>query len=355
MKKGVPAMLGVSRRRWLRTAGISMVELAVVLGAGSLVSMLAWGLLAQQQSFDANAGGESVVSAETVHHAMLGFWSQRKRLPCPDTNGDGAEDCGAVNAGALPWSSLGLARTHAGWSYRVDSSLDVATARYNPMLPSAPPAYDVPSGYDAAVINELDACVRLEDAIRYPGAGAPVIAGARVAYVVTREVAGRVVERPRSAMELALSAGCPQRVAAARTAERAAHGNYDDDRVSALFLQYRDFAYQVRQTNLTFANVAVAIAAVDLANAVATGAGSIAVAVNSAGSAAGSIAGAVLAITFAGLSVGAAVYNQVTATEKRDIAQEQLVAASMWRVEAGQRRRAAYERAILADHTGGRL
>lgn len=358
-------------------SGVSMMELALGLAASALLGMVMWGLLAQQRIFDASASRDPSSASGAVRDALIGHLMQHAKLPCPDGNGDGREDCAAHGtSGGLPWVTLGLTRSYAVWRYGVDAALTSASNRQLPSLPPSPPTFVMPTGYSSGVINVLDGCRGLVDHLRTPSATAPLVDGVRVAYVIahpgpdaqwsdthagggwgspTAGTAADDVVHARTSTDLSLALGCPQRLALAKVAERAAHANYDDDQIAQWFLQYRDLAYQIRQSNLTFANVSVAIASVDLANAIATSAGSVAVAVNSAGGASGAIAGAVLSVTFAGISLGAAIYSQVTATEKRDVAAEQLAAAAQWRVQAAQQRLDSYDRAIRSDMQGGRL
>jgi len=66
-------------------------------------------------------------SIETVKEAMLGFVLSNARLPCPDTNANGTEDCtsGAQVAGYVPYSALGLSARSAG---------NIAYTPYNPSV-----------------------------------------------------------------------------------------------------------------------------------------------------------------------------------------------------------------------------
>lgn len=116
-----------------RERGFTLTEMAVVL---VIVSLLIGGMLlpltAQQ---DMRHGEETRRLLADVGEALYGYAAShaagdgRPYLPCPDTNGDGAEDrAGSACAnqeGGLPWATLGLGRQDA-WGnplrYRVTAA-----------------------------------------------------------------------------------------------------------------------------------------------------------------------------------------------------------------------------------------
>ena len=129
-----------------RRHGFSLVELAVVLAitglllGGMLVSLSAQGELrataAQQRQF-----------SELIE-ALVGYAASRPGkpyLPCPDTDGDGAEDrqsdgdCRAAEGG-LPWRELGVGREDAWGNF----------LRYR-----VAPAMSARSGFSLASTGEL--------------------------------------------------------------------------------------------------------------------------------------------------------------------------------------------------------
>lgn len=122
-------------------SGFSLVEIAIVL--------LVLGLLAGSVMIPLTAQMERRYYQETtrtlndVRDALLGFAVVNRRVPCPDTDGDGAENVSAgtcTNAqGNLPWGTLGIGAEDA-WGqpflYRVTPAFANPTAIIS--LTSAP-------------------------------------------------------------------------------------------------------------------------------------------------------------------------------------------------------------------------
>lgn len=95
-----------------RSKGFSLIETAValaILGVVAVAAMAYWRMSAQQRT----QVGELDLLAR-ADQALVGYANAMYRLPCPDTNGDGIEDCGSnVELGQLPWRTLGLADNRA--------------------------------------------------------------------------------------------------------------------------------------------------------------------------------------------------------------------------------------------------
>ncbi|MCA1788328.1 MAG: hypothetical protein LC667_00300 [Thioalkalivibrio sp.] len=132
--------------------------------------------------------------------------------------------------------------------------------------------------------------------------------------------------RAVGALELAGRLDCPGRMAAVNTSAAASWAAYENDRVvgyeasgdnpridAGMYLRFRDLALFVREGNLEMAEVDVALASVNLANALGTSASSIALAAVTKGVGSGTIAGAVLAVTAATAQYAAAVYGVISA------------------------------------------
>jgi len=94
-------------RRW-QQCGFSLVLMAALLFivGGGVVLMLA--MVPAQQSNQLGASSEQLTARANA--ALLGFIFTNARLPCPDANNDGVEDCpaGPNPVGALPYRTLRL-------------------------------------------------------------------------------------------------------------------------------------------------------------------------------------------------------------------------------------------------------
>ena len=131
--------------------GFTLIEMAIVLVIITiLIGGLAMPLAAQIQ---ARRIAETQKTLEEAREAILGFamttpatTPSKRRLPCPDTDGDGtqnldgAENCVAAN-GWLPWVDLGVAAQDA-WGnrlrYAVSSPLDTNSGFPTSPAPTQP-------------------------------------------------------------------------------------------------------------------------------------------------------------------------------------------------------------------------
>lgn len=90
-------------------SGLSLVEIALTLTlAGALVAV---GAVSSRgaSSESGEAAGVSVRNDfERWGFAVQGFAATRHRLPCPDSNGDGLEDCDGAVVGTMPYRTLEL-------------------------------------------------------------------------------------------------------------------------------------------------------------------------------------------------------------------------------------------------------
>ncbi|MFP4294667.1 MAG: hypothetical protein ACLFQH_02470 [Halothiobacillaceae bacterium] len=142
----------------LQQRGISLVETTLVLVLLGTVVVFGWRLadLAGTRVQDLRAD----VSLGEADAALTGFAALQARLPCPDTDGDGLEDCDEDDVvGALPWATLHLADPRLGrlryGVYRAadelsdkDRDLAVSRDRFHPLLAREQPpiALDWPLG-----------------------------------------------------------------------------------------------------------------------------------------------------------------------------------------------------------------
>lgn len=99
-------------------AGFSLVEMAVVLViVGLLLGSLMMPLSAQMENQRRETTAAGVAE---VGEALLGFAAVYRRLPCPDTDGDGLENGPACSSteGDVPWATLGVGRSDA-WGHHL--------------------------------------------------------------------------------------------------------------------------------------------------------------------------------------------------------------------------------------------
>lgn len=161
-----------------RQAGFSLVELAIALLVLGLVAMLLARFLGHRSSVELQRVDTALLVR--ADQALTGFAVRHARLPCPDLDGDGREDCGGqAQIGRLPFRDLGLPDLRAGrLRYGVlrqddPSGVDLGRAgdRFHPLLvASLPPvAVHTPLGN----INGLDLCHQLHHASLLPVAGDP--------------------------------------------------------------------------------------------------------------------------------------------------------------------------------------
>lgn len=132
--------------------GFTLVEMAIVLVIiGLLVSAFLTPLSAQRELKDYNETKQKII---TIKEALLGFVVSNKRMPCPDTDGDGLENLAAplvadnlpspgqstqtftcVNLeGLLPFQTLGVDKTDSWsnlFSYRVAPAFSARTIEWS--------------------------------------------------------------------------------------------------------------------------------------------------------------------------------------------------------------------------------
>lgn len=170
----------------MRQRGFSLWELAVLLGLLGVAIVAGFALLKSDRAQQVEKERSAQLSAGD--RALAGFVAENGRLPCPDTNADGREDCGAsAQKGWLPVVTLGLsASAPARGAARLDyivyrgagANLTVLADRYNPVK------YDLTTAYTYNQLNTLDFCAGLTlAASAAPGAAAAYIPGASGAAV----------------------------------------------------------------------------------------------------------------------------------------------------------------------------
>lgn len=354
-----------------RSAGFSVVELAVALAVVGVAGLAAWQLLPPSRGVA--EGDQAQQRLRQAQDAVEGFALRSARLPCPaPVAGDGRESCGANMLGELPWRTLGLPRADAPLRYGVYRTfavdLTTAASRFSPHLPPAPSVV----GYVPAQVNGLDFCQALRSAIAAPSgleAG-----GVPVAYAIADAGTDRVFNLPYNATfplpgtpsnpdfddriaatglgELSARLSCVTRLGEAQAAARSAYAAFDIHRDAEMFDRFRGFAYQVRTTNTKFAIATVSLASLDMLNAIATTASAISLAYNSTGVLAPSIAGGVLAIGAAGASLAAASAQLALAIVAETKAGKQAAGSTLVKERVLAERDAAVTSAAQQDTKG---
>ncbi|MES9843042.1 MAG: prepilin-type N-terminal cleavage/methylation domain-containing protein [Candidatus Sedimenticola sp. PURPLELP] len=107
--------------------GFSLIEISIVL---LIIGLLLGGLMMPlSERLNAQRYSETEDALEEIKGAILGFTLDQRRLPCPDTSGNGIENVPCVDVeGTLPWVTLGVGRLDS-WQrpfrYRVDAAFSV--------------------------------------------------------------------------------------------------------------------------------------------------------------------------------------------------------------------------------------
>ena len=104
-----------------KATGFSLVEMAIVL---AIVALLLGGLLPViSGQIEQQRRSETKKYMDEVRDALLGYAIANKRLPCPDSNGDGIAEatCTTIpsQVGTLPYQDLGVADKDANGSVLV--------------------------------------------------------------------------------------------------------------------------------------------------------------------------------------------------------------------------------------------
>ncbi len=151
-----------------RCQGFTLLELAALL---ALLAGLVFALLYKTTDVSVQRATQDSTSVLASADAQLRqFAAWHGRLPCPDSNGDGIEDCGSVK-GSLPYRTLGQAtigytageqgaRALRYGVYRnaeQNADLAVAAERFKPTNADA-------TAYDLNNRNSLDFCSALQNA-----------------------------------------------------------------------------------------------------------------------------------------------------------------------------------------------
>lgn len=302
--------------------GFSLIELAVVLAIVGAMGLA--GLRLIPEALNVGGGQASSVDLRRAQSAIEGFALGRLRLACPDTSGDGYEDCNAgstgVGDGLLPWRSLGLDDPEVRIRYAAyqSSARDLTAERtaddYAPYLP-------IDSGATQNTLNGLDFCAELMGimgasgltvgtgsqstvavyALAHPGDNGRfqgLNAGSGFTLPGQRGDSDDVVIAA-GPTEFATRLGCSQRLAKVNGSAAAAYAAHDLERTANLYVEFRDLALFARRGNVESAIVGVSLASVNLANTIGAQAVSISGATSSKGATAFAVGMAIATVSIA--------------------------------------------------------
>ncbi|HET6633226.1 MAG TPA: hypothetical protein VFG73_11030 [Rhodanobacteraceae bacterium] len=360
--------------------------MAVVLVIVGLLGALLWQMLPRLQSASSPEPG-AVVQLRVASDALVGFALAHSRLPCPDVDGDGLEDCAATaEVGRLPQRTLGQMFPRPlryGVSRSATSDLTVLSNRFVPNIPGIVPAPQ---------LNGLDLCIGLRTAQSSLVAG--VVVGPRAvrsAFALADSGAadasgdgdlfdgldsGTSFAAPGTPLtasfddytaavgfgELAQRLNCLGRLAAVNGAARAAVAARDLYDLAAFYKDFRHFANTgTRVVDITEAELAVGLAGADVALAAAQLALQVAGLAEAIGSgnapgaavlAAIGTGSAAVGVADAAVNLAFAIDDRDAAYEAKDLAQQQDDAASVTKANYQLWANNARDRARAEDALG---
>ncbi len=285
--------------------GFSLIELAIALVVIGIIAAALPGIFPSLRHLIFKQADQQALN--TASDALLGFISANSRLPCPDGNIDGQEDCMNIGnlrmTGELPYRTLGLSgpvRNSYGQRlayavYRnsntittLDADLAAAKNRFEPYLPN---------GTTAGHTNGLDFCQALRNAARTAGSNFfPYVGSAAApinqAFILADPGAanadgvggqfdgantGLGFELPGKAFtrlyddqvksigfnRLAAELNCPAEMAKVNGMARTAYAADDISKLQNFYYDFREFDVLVNSDNLLMATFKVTLAAVN--------------------------------------------------------------------------------------------
>lgn len=152
--------------------GYTLIELSLAMVVLGMVMVMVWrfGVTANQRMVEI----EAPPALTAADQALVGYAAVHSRLPCPDTTGDGVEDCDGNAVGKLPLVTLGLTRADlravrygvfraAQADPRLDADLAARPAldRFAPLIAMGHPVAVLSPSPLLGNINGIDFCTAL--------------------------------------------------------------------------------------------------------------------------------------------------------------------------------------------------
>lgn len=243
--------------------------------------------LIQQSRVQLRTVQERNASLLWADNKVAGFAAANLRLPCPDNNNDGSEDCGAAS-GTLPYLTMGLyadaaVRGAQQIKYSVlaaaatDLDLRVLDSQFEPFKWDSANS-NFGDNYAYGAVNGLDFCLKLEKTLDYenvpdPRNGVTGVGNASaVAYslAVAQRQGIPDLTRSRNVSNLANALGCLTTMSSVNAISLAVEvvNEVQDQQASIKDSAIIMIAFNV--FNIAMAALDVAMAGVGLANAITT-------------------------------------------------------------------------------------
>lgn len=154
--------------------GLTLLEVALILALLGLLGSLIFVLLQRADQYQSLQRASDLL--RTADRAVSGFMAEHNRLPCPDLDGDGLEDCTGGEKGWLPVQTLGLHLSAPVPAlppirYLASPSLLQTGDRFEPSRWDywAKIPYDTSAVIELDHSNGFDFCQQIEDVTRSGG------------------------------------------------------------------------------------------------------------------------------------------------------------------------------------------